>query len=102
MVHEIADEVGSAALNLLVFPVAGVCIMIILKLLRQQRDGSHNRRFLQWQGVGVRDAELKEESGIMTQSVGSSISTRPDLNIDPAVADRPRGSGRIGHGIDLR
>jgi hypothetical protein len=56
MVHEIADEVGSAALNLLVFPVAGVCIMIILKLSRRQRDGSHNRRFLQWQVVGVRDA----------------------------------------------
>ena len=43
-----------------------------------------------------------EEGGIMPQSVGSSIRTRPDLNIDPAVADLPRGSGGIGHGIDVR
>ena len=38
----------------------------------------------------------------MSHSAGSSFSTRPDLNIHPAVADRPRGSGTIGHGIDVR
>ena len=52
--------------------------MMILKSSRQQGDGPRNRRFLQWQGVGVRDAELGKERGIMPQSAGSSISTRPN------------------------
>jgi hypothetical protein len=79
----------AAAPNQVALTAVGVCIMIILKSPRQQGDGWRNRRFLQWQSACIRDAELGE-LGIMSQSAGSSISTRPDLNIDPAVADLPQ------------
>ena len=75
--------------------------MMILKSSRQRGDGPRKRSF-SFSGKASVSGTRNWGRNLACAAIGRLLHWHPaEPNINPAVADLPRGGGGIGHGIDV-